>query len=110
MPTYDYVCSECGHTFEKFQSIKAPAIRKCPECGKLKVRRIIGTGGGVIFKGSGFYQTDYRSDSYSKKAKEDKATSAGKKESTAKAGESTGSGSGKNGSSDKKKTETGGKN
>lgn len=72
MPTYDYECDECGHTFEKFQSIKAPSIRKCPVCGKLSVRRLIGTGAGIIFKGSGFYQTDYRSDSYNKAAAKDK--------------------------------------
>jgi putative FmdB family regulatory protein len=72
MPTYDYECEACGHEFEKFQSMTAPAIRKCPECGKLKVRRLIGTGAGVIFKGSGFYQTDYRSDSYKKAAQKDK--------------------------------------
>ncbi len=80
MPTYDYECDNCGHTFEKFQSIKAPSIRKCPVCGKLAVRRLIGTGAGIIFKGSGFYQTDYRSDSYNKEAAKDKP-SAGKKSS-----------------------------
>mgnify|MGYP006308984777 CR=1 FL=1 len=69
MPTYDYECEACGHTFEKFQSITAPAVKKCPRCKKLKVRRLIGTGAGIIFKGSGFYQTDYRSDSYRKAAK-----------------------------------------
>lgn len=72
MPTYDYKCKVCGHTFEKFQSIKAPATRKCPECGKLKVKRLIGTGAGIIFKGSGFYQTDYRSEAYKKDAASDK--------------------------------------
>ncbi len=72
MPTYDYECQACGHAFEKFQSIKAPAIRKCPSCGKLAVRRLIGIGAGVIFKGSGFYQTDYRSESYRKAAASDK--------------------------------------
>ena len=71
MPTYDYECTSCGHAFEKFQSITAPAVRKCPECKKLKVRRLIGTGAGIIFKGSGFYQTDYRSDSYRKAAEKD---------------------------------------
>ena len=75
MPTYDYECNECGHTFEKFQSITASAIRKCPSCGKRKVRRLIGTGAGVIFKGSGFYQTDYRSESYKKAAAKDKSSS-----------------------------------
>ncbi|MBN2315419.1 MAG: zinc ribbon domain-containing protein [Sedimentisphaerales bacterium] len=69
MPTYDYVCENCDHRFELFQSIKAKPIRKCPNCGKLTVNRLIGAGAGIIFKGSGFYETDYRSDSY-KKAKE----------------------------------------
>lgn len=73
MPTYEYKCDACGHKFEEFQSIKAPAIRKCPKCGKLKVRRLISTGAGLIFKGSGFYETDYRSDSYKKAAKADSA-------------------------------------
>jgi len=73
MPTYDYECDACGEKFEKFQSITAPAIRKCPSCRKLAVRRLIGTGAGVIFKGSGFYQTDYRSESYRKAAASDKA-------------------------------------
>ena len=69
MPTYEYRCSECRHEFEEFQSIKAKPIRKCPKCGKNKVDRLIGCGAGVIFKGSGFYQTDYRSESYQKAAK-----------------------------------------
>jgi putative FmdB family regulatory protein len=77
MPTYDYKCNACGHVFEKFQSITAPAVRKCPKCGKLKVRRLIGTGAGVIFKGDGFYQTDYRSEAYKQAAEKDKP-SAGK--------------------------------
>ena len=59
MPTYDYECKSCGHTFEKFQSITARPLRKCPRCGA-PVRRLIGTGAGVIFKGSGFYETDYK--------------------------------------------------
>ena len=78
MPTYDYECEICGGKFEKFQSITAPAIRKCPSCGKLAVRRLIGTGAGVIFKGSGFYQTDYRSESYRKAAASDKSSGGGK--------------------------------
>src|ERR1051325_8630163 len=69
MPTYEYQCDACGNKFEKFQSIKAAPIRKCPKCGKNKVRRLISTGAGLIFKGSGFYITDYRSDSYKEKAK-----------------------------------------
>jgi putative FmdB family regulatory protein len=78
MPTYEYKCDACGNGFERFQSITAEPIRKCPKCGKLKVRRMIGPGAGIIFKGSGFYITDYRSDGYKKAEKE----SAGSKEST----------------------------
>jgi len=71
MPTYEYKCDECGATLEKFQSIIAPALKKCPECGKNKLRRLISAGAGVIFKGSGFYETDYRSDAYKTAAKGD---------------------------------------
>ncbi len=69
MPTYDYRCDACGYKFEEFQSITAKPIKKCPECGKRQVNRLIGAGAGLIFKGSGFYLTDYRSDSYKKSAK-----------------------------------------
>jgi putative FmdB family regulatory protein len=69
MPTYDYKCDACGHTFELFQSIKADPMKRCPACGKNKVKRLIGTGAGLIFKGSGFYITDYRDKSYADKAK-----------------------------------------
>ena len=55
MPTYEYECSACGHRFEKFQSITAEAIRKCPACKRSKARRLIGSGGAILFKGSGFY-------------------------------------------------------
>ena len=72
MPTYDYVCEACDHAFELFQSIKDDAKRKCPECGKQKLRRLIGPGAAIVFKGSGFYKTDYRSDSYKKAAAADK--------------------------------------
>lgn len=72
MPTYDYECDACGHEFELFQSISDPVKRKCPECGKQKLRRLFGTGAAVVFKGSGFYQTDYRSESYKKGAKAEK--------------------------------------
>lgn len=76
MPTYDYQCQACGHEFEEFQSITASPLKKCPACGKLKLKRLIGTGAGVIFKGSGFYETDYRSEGYKKdeKAAKDAAT------------------------------------
>ncbi|MFM8574041.1 MAG: FmdB family zinc ribbon protein [Pirellula sp.] len=76
MPTYDYECDACGHRFELFQSISADPERKCPECKKLKLRRLIGTGAAVVFKGSGFYQTDYRSDSYKKSAAADSGSSS----------------------------------
>ena len=72
MPTYEYVCGECGFELEMFQSIMARPVRKCPECGKLKLQRLLGTGGGIIFKGSGFYETDYRSESYKKGAEGEK--------------------------------------
>jgi putative FmdB family regulatory protein len=72
MPTYDYACRACGHEFELFQSMTEPVKRKCPECSKLKLERLIGTGAGVIFKGGGFYETDYRSESYKKAAEADK--------------------------------------
>ncbi|MEM8781884.1 MAG: FmdB family zinc ribbon protein [Planctomycetota bacterium] len=71
MPTYEYVCNACGHAFEEFQSITAKPLRKCPECNKLKLQRLIGTGAGIIFKGSGFYETDYRSENYAQGKKAD---------------------------------------
>jgi putative FmdB family regulatory protein len=75
MPTYDYECDACGHEFDLFQSITEPVKRKCPECGKPKLRRLFGTGAAVVFKGSGFYQTDYRSDSYKKAAEKETKSS-----------------------------------
>ncbi len=60
MPTYEYECNACGHKFEEFQSMTDKPLRKCPECRKLKLQRLIGTGAGIIFKGSGFYETDYK--------------------------------------------------
>ena len=74
MPTYEYKCENCGHQFEQFQTITAKPLRVCPECGKQKLNRLIGTGSGIIFKGSGFYQTDYRSESYRQAAKGEKKT------------------------------------
>ena len=71
MPTYEYECEACGHAFEQFQSITAPPIKKCPNCDKKKVKRLLGTGAGLIFKGKGFYITDYRSDAYNKAATAD---------------------------------------
>ncbi|MDX9912414.1 MAG: zinc ribbon domain-containing protein [Phycisphaerales bacterium] len=69
MPTYDYACRACGHEFELFQSMKDASKRKCPKCGKNALERLIGTGAAVIFKGGGFYETDYRSETYKKAAK-----------------------------------------
>lgn len=81
MPTYDYECDACGHTFELFQSISEPVQKKCPDCKKPKLRRLFGTGAAVVFKGSGFYQTDYRSESYKKAAEKDKPAGDTKSES-----------------------------
>lgn len=72
MPTYDFKCDACQHSFEEFQSMSAKPLKKCPKCGKMSVKRLIGTGAALIFKGSGFYETDYRSDSYQKAAKAEK--------------------------------------
>ena len=83
MPTYDYVCEQCGHAFEEFQAMSAPVLKKCPKCGKKQLRRLIGIGAGVIFKGSGFYQTDYRSDSYRQAAKNDTSPSSSTSATTA---------------------------
>jgi len=60
MPTYDYVCRACEHRFEHFQSMQEPHLRKCPQCGKRRLERLIGAGAGILFKGSGFYETDYK--------------------------------------------------
>lgn len=75
MPTYEYECLRCGHDFERFQKITDAPVKTCPKC-RGKVRRRIGTGAGIIFKGSGFYATDYRSDSYHKAAKADSSAAA----------------------------------
>lgn len=72
MPTYDYECDACGHKAEVFQAISAEPLKKCPECKKPKYRRLLGAGAAVVFKGSGFYQTDYRSEGYKKSAAADK--------------------------------------
>jgi putative FmdB family regulatory protein len=76
MPTYEYKCEACGHAFEKFQTMSSAPVKVCPECGKKKVKRLIGTGAGLIFKGSGFYITDYRDKSYADKAKADNGSAA----------------------------------
>lgn len=75
MPTYDYECDACGHLFEEFQSFSEAQLKKCPKCKKSKLRRLFGTGSAILFKGSGFYETDYRSDTYKNAAKADKESS-----------------------------------
>ena len=83
MPTYEYKCNKCGHRFEKFQSIMSGPIRKCPECGKNAVERLISAGGGLIFKGSGFYITDYRDASYKDSVKAESGGDKGKTDAAA---------------------------
>ena len=76
MPTYEYECSECGHEFEVLQSMTDKKLKKCPECGKSKLNRLIGTGSGIIFKGSGFYETDYKKKTPSSETKANKPAAA----------------------------------
>lgn len=71
MPTYEYECGRCGHILEKFQSMTETPLEKCPKC-RGPLRRLISAGAGILFKGSGFYQTDYRSSDYKKREKEEK--------------------------------------
>ncbi|MFM7136639.1 MAG: FmdB family zinc ribbon protein [Planctomycetota bacterium] len=94
MPTYDYICDGCGHAFELFQAMTDEVKKTCPKCKKKKLHRLIGTGGAIVFKGSGFYKTDYRSESYKKGAAAD--SGGGKSDSGKKAdsGGSAGKGSG----------------
>jgi putative FmdB family regulatory protein len=80
MPTYDYRCKACKHAFEEFQSMTAKVLKKCPACGKPALERLIGTGAALVFKGSGFYQTDYRSEGYKRSAESDKPKDAAKAE------------------------------
>jgi len=94
MPTYDYICDGCGHEFEAFESIKADPQKHCPKCETDQLRRKIGAGAAVLFKGSGFYITDYRSDSYSKAAKADSSSSGSSSSSSSSGGSSTGGASG----------------
>jgi putative FmdB family regulatory protein len=89
MPTYEYVCAECGFELERLQSMRARSLRKCPKCGRNKLQRLIGTGAGIIFKGSGFYETDYRSESYKKGADSEKKSTEKVAESEKKSKEKT---------------------
>ena len=72
MPTYEYLCEACEHKFDEFQSFKDPVLKDCPKCAQPQLRRLFGTGAAILFKGSGFYETDYRSESYKTAAKADK--------------------------------------
>jgi putative FmdB family regulatory protein len=93
MPTYDYVCNSCGHEWDEFKSMTAPVTKKCPKCKKAKAERKIGAGAGLIFRGSGFYLTDYRSDSYKKSAEADsKAQTSGSESKSESKAESKSSG------------------
>jgi putative FmdB family regulatory protein len=118
MPTYDYQCGGCQHEFEHFQSISSSVLRKCPECGALKLKRLIGAGAAVVFKGSGFYQTDYRSESYKKRASQDSSSGSSGSESKSETGTKSDQGAksdksakseGSDSSSSSKKDSTGGK-
>ena len=109
MPTYEYQCDACEHNFDEFQSMSEAPLTKCPKCGKKKLRRVFGAGAAVIFKGSGFYQTDYRSESYKQAAKADQdaaGKSAGKADSNGTAGSNGTGGTASNGSSAKAKGKT----
>src|SRR5882724_4202388 len=87
MPTYEYQCDACEHNFDEFQSIKDKPMKKCPQCGKNKLRRVFGAGAAILFKGSGFYETDYRSESYKKSAKADQEAAKSSSSSASSAGE-----------------------
>ena len=107
MPTYDYSCQRCNHRFEIFQSMTAKVLRTCPECGQKSLKRLFGPGAGILFKGSGFYTTDYRSKDYQARAKQDSSEGSkspsgeGSKSSTS---EGSSSSDGKKKDSAKKKT------
>jgi putative FmdB family regulatory protein len=108
MPTYDYVCDGCGHKFEEFQSMKDDAMTVCPQCHQSTLRRLFGSGAAVIFKGSGFYQTDYRSSSYEKGAKADQeASKPVEKTETKPAADKPASGKSDAGKSETKSTKSG---
>jgi putative FmdB family regulatory protein len=106
MPTYEYRCESCQHEFEELQSFKDEPLKICPKCHEASLRRLFGTGAGILFKGSGFYETDYRSESYKKAAKAEQeagSKSNGKTESNATAGSN---GNPTSASAESKKTET----
>jgi putative FmdB family regulatory protein len=106
MPTYEYHCDACEHHFDEFQSINDKPLKKCPVCAKPKLRRVFGAGAAIIFKGSGFYQTDYRSESYKKAAKAEQDSG---KPAAEKNGQAETASSGTTGKSASEAKKTGGK-
>ncbi len=106
MPTYEYRCQNCRHELEKVQPITADPLKECPECGEPTLKRLISGGAAVIFKGSGFYETDYRSDSYKKAAKADKEAGSGGEGGDKKADKKDGDKPAADTKSDTKKTPT----
>lgn len=91
MPTYEYACQKCGHEFEQFQSMRDEPLKKCPKCKKAGVKRLVGSGAGLIFKGSGFYITDYKNKSGGEKKEgggEKKESGGESKSSESKSGDS----------------------
>jgi|SRR5579883_967097 len=106
MPTYDYECDACGHTFEEWQSFKDEPLTQCPACKKKKLRRLFGGGAAIIFKGSGFYETDYRKDSYKQAEKADKEAAAKPEANGSAKAESNGTPAATNGDGGAKKKES----
>jgi putative FmdB family regulatory protein len=103
MPTYEYACKGCGHRFEEMQAFSEEPLKKCPACKKKKLERLFGTGAAVVFKGSGFYETDYRSESYKADAQKDTetctpASTSGATDTASGGSSTTGGGGGNNGS------------
>jgi len=105
MPTYEYECQKCGYLFERFQSITEEPLKRCPKC-RGKIKRLLGTGAGIIFKGSGFYETDYRSDSYRRGAKSDSGSSSSASSAASSSSTSSSAGTGKSESKSESKSKT----
>ncbi|MBN2581465.1 MAG: zinc ribbon domain-containing protein [Planctomycetes bacterium] len=105
MPTYEYECEACGHRLEEFQSMTAKPLKTCPECKKRKLKRLIGTGAGLIFRGSGFYITDYRSGDYKKQASAEKSSASSSSSESKSESKSSGGSGGASGKSKKPKSD-----
>ena len=107
MPTYEYKCDECDHAFEKFQRMTDEPVKICPQCNRESVRRIISGGSGLLFKGSGFYTTDYRSSDYTEARKKEAGAGGDQKSDTKSGGESKSTGDGSASSNAKPSSGTG---